>query len=153
MDSDRVVRPYLTSPANDLDPRFSPDGRWVTVTSDQSGHPEVYARSFPDASAHIQISSGGALSAFWSLDGKTVYYLAGRALMAARLETTPTLRVVGRDTVVARSGLLDSDLYGNTNIARDGRFLGVTSNRDDFQLVVVPNWLPELRQRLSGTTR
>jgi hypothetical protein len=33
--------------------------------------------------------------------------------------------------------------------ARDGRLLGLASNKNDYQLVNVPNWLPELKQRLA----
>jgi hypothetical protein len=36
------------------------------------------------------------------------------------------------------------------DIARDGRFLGLVKDRNDYQLVVVPNWLPELKQRMAG---
>ena len=36
------------------------------------------------------------------------------------------------------------------DIARDGRFLGLVTNRNDYQLVIVPNWLPELKKRMTG---
>jgi hypothetical protein len=38
----------------------------------------------------------------------------------------------------------------SADVARDGRFLGLVPNRNDYELVVVPNWLPELKQRLAG---
>jgi Periplasmic component of the Tol biopolymer transport system len=150
VDSGRSVQLYLSSRSNEFDPRFSPDGHWVTIASDESGRNEVYARSFPNASARVQISSGGGADAIWSADGKTIYYSLGRALIEAKLATTPTLRVLSRDTVVAKSALIRGDIVGNQDFGRDGRVLGLTSSHDDFQLVVVPNWLAELRQRLNG---
>ena len=40
------------------------------------------------------------------------------------------------------------------DVSRDGkRFLGIVSEKDDFQLVVSPNWLTEFRERVAGTTR
>jgi Tol biopolymer transport system component len=150
LDSGGVAQPYLTARSNDYDPRFSPDGHWVSISSDESGRLEVYARSYPDPSARIQISSGGGAGAMWSADGKTVYYSTGGSLIEAKLATAPTLRVLSRDTLQRRMPLLQADILGNQDLARDGRFLGLTSGHDDFQLVVVPNWLPELRQRLNG---
>jgi hypothetical protein len=29
-------------------------------------------------------------------------------------------------------------------------FLGLVTNRNDYELVVVPNWLPELKKRVGG---
>ena len=156
LDSPRVARPYLNSPYSEYDPRFSPDGRWVTIVSDESGRFEVYARSFPDPAARVQISAGGGFAPLWSADGKSIFYRSGSSIIAARMATSPSLRVLSRDTVVPRSPLWGTDagdIVGATDISRDGRFLGLVSNKDDFQLVVVPNWLPELEQRLAGRTK
>ena len=35
------------------------------------------------------------------------------------------------------------------DLTRDGRFLGLVTNPNDYELVIVPNWLPELKQRLA----
>ena len=149
LDSISVVQRYLTARSNEVDPRFSPDGHWVSVTNDESGHDEVYARSFPDPSARVQISTGGGHEAVWAPDGKSIYYRTGRAMMSARLETSPTLRVLARDTVIPRDPFNSAGFAGNADIMPDGRFVGLFSTRDDFQLVVVPNWRAEIEQRLS----
>ncbi|MDQ6718640.1 MAG: hypothetical protein M3Z17_09885, partial [Gemmatimonadota bacterium] len=153
LDSAKSIQPYLTTQPNEIDPRFSPDGHWVTINSDESGKSEIYARSFPNPSARVQISAGGGTAAVWSADGKTIYYRSGRAVIGAHLETTPTLRVIARDTAVARTDFIELGLGGDTDISKDGRFLGLTTNRDDFQLIVVPNWAAELRQRLAGNKK
>ena len=153
LDSTPTIRTYLDSPASEIDPRFSPDVKWVTITADESGRNEIYARSFPYPSARVQISAGGGRSALWAADGKTIFYRQGAAVIAAHLETTPTLRVVSRDTVIAKSNFVTLGLDGDMDISRDGRFLGLTSNRDDFRLIVVPNWLQEMKQRLAGNRR
>ena len=149
LDSPSASQPYLTARSNEIDPRFSPDGRWVLITTDESGHDEVYARSFPDPSARVQISSGGGHEAMWAPDGRSIYYRSGRAMMNARLETSPTLRVLARDTVIARDPLNVAGFAGNSDVMRDGRFVGLFSTRDDFELVAVPNWRAELEHRLS----
>jgi len=154
LDSGRVAVPYLTSSYNELAPRFSPDGRWVAVASNESGRYEVYVRSFPDPVARVQISADGGTEPAWSADGTRIFYRSRSIIMSAKLATTPNLRVLSRDTAVAQAGsILTGGLVGDYDVAKDGRFLGLISNKDDYQLIVVPNWLPELEQRLAGSTR
>lgn len=73
--------------------------------------------------------------------------------MSAKLATAPSLRVISRDTAVKETSILGSGLNSGYGLAKDGRFLGLVSNKDDYQLIVVPNWLPELKQRLSRSTK
>ena len=55
--------------------RFSPDGRWLAYSSDESGKPEVYIQPFAGPHNKFQLSSGGGEAPKWSHDGKKVYYL------------------------------------------------------------------------------
>ncbi|HEU4524358.1 MAG TPA: protein kinase, partial [Gemmatimonadales bacterium] len=121
LDSARQVQPYLGTPANEVWPRFSPDGRWVANGSDESGRSEIYVRSFPDPVAKLQVSVGGAAAPVWSADGTRLYYVSGNAIMAARLAAGPLPRVLSRDTAFApvRSGTAQ---FGQPNfdVTRDG---------------------------------
>jgi eukaryotic-like serine/threonine-protein kinase len=45
--SDRKVQPFLRTPFNEADPRFSPDGRWIAYMSDESGRFEIYVQPYP----------------------------------------------------------------------------------------------------------
>lgn len=154
LDSTRTSVPYLASPADEFAQRFSPDGRWVALTSSESGRNEVYVRSFPDPAARVQISAEGGNEPAWSTDGTKILYRSGTAIMSAKLALTPSLRVLSRDTAVTQAAsMLVGNLAGNYDVARDGRFLGLVSSKDDYQLVVVPNWLPELEQRLAGSAK
>ncbi len=75
-------------------------------------------------------------------------------MLAATISTSPTVRGVTRDTVVADTRSITPFGSGlGYQIARDGRFLGRLSNKDDYQLVVVPNWRSELEARLASATR
>lgn len=67
--------PFLVTPADELLPRFSPDGRWVAYRSHESGTPEIYVRPFPASDGgKWQISSGGGIYAMWSGNGRELYY-------------------------------------------------------------------------------
>jgi dipeptidyl aminopeptidase/acylaminoacyl peptidase len=154
LDSPKVAKQFVEGDAVPTRaPAFSPDGKWVMVSAtDESGQPEVYVRSYPDPSSRVQVSAGGGVGLFWSPDGSRVYYANGNTTLSAALATAPRLRVVSRDTVFKTPPLLPGSGPAQLrDIARDGRYLGMVVNRNDRQLVVVPNWLPELRKRMAGS--
>ena len=68
------IVPIAMTKFAEMRPRFSPDGKWVSYDSNQSGRTEVYVQSFPVAGAPIQISNQGGVDARWSADGKQLYY-------------------------------------------------------------------------------
>ena len=153
LDSPAVATRFLEHVVGRFPPTFSSDGKWVLLSStDGSGNSEVYIRSYPDPTARVQVSAGGGANVVWSPDGSRVYYaVRGDKLMSATIATTPRLRVVARDTVFNTVPLLPgSGPAAPADIAHDGRFLGLVTNRNDYELVIVPNWLPELKKRLAG---
>ncbi len=151
-DSGVAPRAYVTSPATDWGAHFSPDGKWVAFSSDESGTSEVYVRSFPDPSAKVQISAGGGLAPIWSRDGKSVTYTFGEAVIRARTSGAPSFQIISRDTVLTTGGNI-AFAAGNTNIdlSPDGnRILGVRPLRRGSQLIAVPNWIVEYRERIAA---
>jgi len=62
------------SPASDGDPVFSPDGRWISYDSDESGRWEVYVRPAAGSGGKWQVSTQGGEFARWSGDGAWLYY-------------------------------------------------------------------------------
>jgi Tol biopolymer transport system component len=157
LDSGSEARSYLATDALEGSAAFSPDGRWVALTSSESGRFEVYVRSFPDPSSKVQVSASGGLEPRWSPDGRRLYYRSGSALMEANVSLTPSFTLLGRDTLLSDSRMAGSNFFGaNYAVSRDGkRVLTVISDSDDFQLVVSPNWITEFRQRVaeSGGSR
>jgi serine/threonine protein kinase/Tol biopolymer transport system component len=148
-----TARPFVATDANENLPRFSPDGRWVAFLSDESGRSEVYVRSFPDPTARVQISAEGAQELRWSDDGDRLYYRSGGSLLAARLQYSPGFRVVRRDTVMTAPFQAMLNFGSSYDIARDGRILTFLSNRDDFELIVSPNWITEFREKIAASER
>jgi Tol biopolymer transport system component len=150
LDSGRVARSYLTSGANEHAPQFSPTGKWVALVSGESGRDEVYVRSFPDPSSRVQISVAGGEEPVWSSDGSRLYYRSGPLLLAAKVSFSPTFTLLARDTVLSNAAFAGGYFSGSYQPAHDGkRILALQSDRDDFQLVVSPNWITELRQRVA----
>ena len=65
MSGDVTPRPFLRTSANENSARFSPDGRWVAFTSDESGREEVFVVPFPGPGGRIPISNEGGRSPRW----------------------------------------------------------------------------------------
>lgn len=84
LDGDRVARPFLDTPSNEASPRFSPDGRWLAYSSNESGNDEIYVVPYPQRGAKFQISSGGGATPFWRRDGKELFFTSSSALNRRR---------------------------------------------------------------------
>jgi eukaryotic-like serine/threonine-protein kinase len=98
IEGDKKPQPFLRTEFNERDARFSPDGRWVAYTSDESGREEVYVRPFLQttdgktaaAGAKWLISSAGGIQPRWRRDGKELFYAAPNAdVMAVAITTQP----------------------------------------------------------------
>ena len=101
LDGDRAPGVALDTEFNEINARFSPDGRWIAYSSDESGKFEVYVRSFeppsgkgaPVVGARRVISTNGGNWASWRSDGKELYYASLDAkLMAVEIATSPVFR-------------------------------------------------------------
>jgi eukaryotic-like serine/threonine-protein kinase len=149
---DTTLVPLVTTPAVELSPAVSPDGRWLAYSSDESGTSEIYVRPFPDAAtARWQVSASGGTNPVWSRDGRELFYNSGRGEMASvPINPGPTfnpgeprpLFPVGQFTVNGNAGVFD--------VSPDGkRFLMIrpVAGLGETELVVVQNWFQELKQR------
>jgi Tol biopolymer transport system component len=66
--------PWLATPFDERNAKFSPDGRWVAYESDESGRYEIYVAPFPGPGGKRQISTGGGFTARWRADGREIFY-------------------------------------------------------------------------------
>jgi serine/threonine-protein kinase len=74
---------FLNSPFAERDPAFSPDGRWLAYSSNETGRQEVYVRPFPGPGSKLQISTGGGSLPTWSLTKHELFYGSGQSIMVA----------------------------------------------------------------------
>ena len=73
---DRKAYPFLESEFSEEGPLFSPDGRWLSYTSDESGKSELYVTAFPSRQGKWQVSNSGAFAGGWCRSGTEIVYLA-----------------------------------------------------------------------------
>jgi Tol biopolymer transport system component len=144
--SDWKARPFVQGHGTVKNAQFSPDGRWVTYASSESGQWEVYVTSFPDGSGKWQISSAGGTQPRWRGDSKELFYLASDGkIMSVSVANGPTfdagtpvaLFQANPRVLVATSELVAYD------VSKDGqRFLINTrqKNPEAQPMTVVLNW-------------
>ena len=59
-------RVFLNTPAAEREPMFSPDGKWLAYSSNESGRNEVYVRPFPGPGDRRMVSTTGGTVPTWS---------------------------------------------------------------------------------------
>ena len=134
-----------TSPADEQGLRFSPDGRYYSFISDESGRPEVYV-SPTSGGAKTLVSKTGTSMARWSRQGGELLYLASDLrVVSVQLRTSPTLELGTETTLFVLKDLrwLDFD------VSPDGkRFLAIVAEvvGDDQPLTAILNWRNAIRR-------
>jgi len=78
---------------DDLFGSFSPDGKYLAYSSNDSGRFEVYVQEFPEAKNKVQVSTSGGSEPFWRADGKELYYRQAQRLMAVPVQIGASLTV------------------------------------------------------------
>jgi serine/threonine protein kinase len=129
---------------------FSPDGRWLTYVSEESGRPEVYVRRYPDGADRARVSTGGGSQPRWRRDMRELFYLApGGRLMGANVQSGTRLdigtpQMLFELRALTSRQITDRQQYTTT----DGqRFLVNEATGNELAgLTVVLNWTAALGQ-------
>ena len=151
--ADRKPSPYLQTEFDEKHGRFSPDGRWVAYTSNESGRDEVYVQSFPLSGAKFQISAGGGTEPQWRRDGTELFYIAeDRTLIAVPIGLANSASEpvqVGPPKRLLPVPVLDTFIVGRSyEVSNDGqRFLmrAPATRATASPLTVVLNWQTQLK--------
>ncbi len=145
------VRPLLDSPFSEWFPEFSPDGRWLAYTSDESGRGEVYVRPFPGPGMKHQVSNEGGFQPLWARDGKQLFYRMNDQVWAADVRTDGGFATSKPHLLFERAGYGRGSPVRNYDLSMDGqRFLMVkleqTRPTPVTEMVLVQNWFEELKR-------
>ncbi len=158
LDGDHKPWVFLKTNFNERWARFSPDGRWVAYTSNESGHDEIYVRPFLEPAASTskdgssggqwQVSTAGGIYPLWRSDGKELYYLAPEGQMMAVPITVAGTALAPAAPVVLflpriYGGGTDTSLGRQYDITRDGRFLiNTVLDAASSPITFIQNWKP-----------
>jgi hypothetical protein len=146
LDSARVLKPLLTSPADERAPTLSPDGRWIAYNSDESGRMEVYVRAFPGMGARYQVSLDGGAEPVWSRRGNEIFYRNGTDMLVAAVRTAPQFEVTGRTPLFSNNEYVVGGYEPFYDVTPDGEHLVmVRSPNRSAGLRLMVNWFEQVR--------
>jgi Tol biopolymer transport system component len=149
---------FLNSRYDERDPMFSPDGRWLAYTSNETGRDEVYVQPFPGPGTKFPVSNGGGTLATWSRARQELFYAApdghimvvtyaaeGDAFRAQKLQLWSDGRFIRRS---ARGGgpTRSFDLHPDGNRFALAAVSGRETETKQDKLVFVFNFFDELRR-------
>jgi Tol biopolymer transport system component len=162
MIGDHTPSVFLKTPFHDAWGAFSPDGRWVAYSSNESGRTEIYVRPFvpPGAAGKAagsggqwQVSTAGGIHPLWRPDGKELYYLSPEgAMMAAPIRITEATLAPGASMRLFATRIVGGGAETapgrQYDIAPDGRFL-INTELDSAAapITLILNWNPEANKQ------
>ena len=139
----RKLTPIVQSPADELAPALSPNGKWLAYASTESGTPQVYVSMFPSGEGKWQVTQDGGSASRWSRDGKQLFFLNNDHINAVDFHdgvvpefgSTTVLPVIAPSEVVIRA------LPGYA-VTPDGHFITVkrASDVQPTTIHLVTNW-------------
>jgi Tol biopolymer transport system component len=154
---DRTPRRFLESRFNLVFTEFSPDGRWMTYVSNESGTLEVYVQPYPGPGEKIRISINGGSEPLWTRNGREILYRAStldrRQFWSVAIRSlSPFVADAPRLLFEAKPGEYDSTVpFRGWDATADGqRFLLLRliplTDSPVTAMHVVLNWTEELKR-------
>jgi serine/threonine-protein kinase len=149
LEGERKPEPFLRTPFSEFFSSFSPDGRWIVYTSDESGRYEVYVRPYPGPGGKWQVSTEGGEEPVWSANGQELFYRNGEKWMVASVQTKPDFRA-------QTPRLLFENYFINVPglshyVSPDGQrqvMIQPVGQETPKQINIVLNWFEELKQHV-----
>jgi serine/threonine-protein kinase len=157
--NDRQLQMFRRTNFNEASARFSPDGRWLAYSSDESGRREIYVQSYPGPGGRWQISTDGGTEPVWNPQGRELFYRNGDSLWSVLVVPEPNFSV-SRPRVVFRGPYMmapGNDSAPDYDVSPGGqRFLMLKEEEvtgSVTQVIVVQNWLEELARGVTSGRR
>ncbi len=133
----------VAGPTLDVLASVSPDGRWLSYGSDETGQFNLYVQSLTDSGRRVQVSQQGGVTSWWTKDGRTLFYVGTdlRTLWRVNVTTGQTFTVgTPRQTGVLPPGVTSLDFSPDRT-----RVLAIAPTRSGVgSATVVLNWRASL---------
>jgi eukaryotic-like serine/threonine-protein kinase len=147
---DKSLAKLIDSSASIKNARFSPNGRWIALASNESGKMEIYVIPFPVSNGKWQISNGGGEEPVWARDGKELFYIASDGkLMAAHVTATDHFESsapVALFQTHRRQPISSQDVF-SYDVSKDGKQFLIADKGEKAEaapLSVFLNWTSEM---------
>jgi Tol biopolymer transport system component len=141
---------FLRTRFTEVGSKFSPDGRWISYVSDESGQYEVYVRPYPGPGGKWQVSTQGGGEQMWSRDGSELFYRNGNRWMVVAVNLQPEFKA-GTPQLMFEGAYVDVG-GASFDVTADGqRFLLLEPAEQSpvTHLNVVLNWFEEVKKKVA----
>ena len=152
------VTPFLYSRSYELFPDFSPDGRWIAYTSNESKRDEVYVRAFPGPGEKQQISSQGGDEPLWARNSKQLFYRWNDQVWVVDVQTDGGFATSKPRLLFEKPGYLTGRPIRAYDLSLDSkRFLMVKGEQRKptpvTEMILVQNWFEELKRLVPASKK
>jgi Tol biopolymer transport system component len=69
-------KPVVETAFSEVEPQWSPDGRWLAYVSNETGRNEVYVQPFPASGERWRVSTDGGRQPLWRADGRELFFVS-----------------------------------------------------------------------------
>ena len=151
MANEKNVTPLLNTPFHEANAIFSPDGKWLAFTSNESGQAELYIQAFESSGKprlvgeRFPATKGGAVALRWRADGKELFHLGFNGKVYAtpvNISKKPTFGAAQALFNISTEARAAIHSLNGFDVSADGqRFvIPITTTSENPSLIVIQNW-------------
>jgi len=138
---------------------FSPDGRWLAYSSNESGSSQVYVCAFPDKGGHWQVSGNGGTTPIFSRNGKDLFFFdpTDDRIMLASYSAKGDTFVAEKPRVWSAQNValaLSGAVGAQYDVAPDGKRVAIATSvggstpQDAGHVIFLENFIDELQRKV-----
>jgi len=152
------VTPFLNTKSEEEYPDFSPDGRWIAYSSNESNRAEVYVRPFPGPGMKRLVSTEGGSQPLWARNGKQLFYRWQNQVWVVDVRTDGSFSTGKPRLLFEKSGYgLAIPIRGYDLSLDSQRFLMVKLEQRKpspiTEMILIQNWFEELKHLLPAAKK
>ena len=149
------AEPFLTESYVEVDPAFSPDGKFIAYSSNESGANELFVRAFPGPGGKWKVSTRGGKFPAWSPKTHELFFLGGDdRIWVVTYSTSSESFVAGTPRQWSSTQVLRDGVRQNFDVSPDGTrvimFPRPTETKSEGSLHAnfLLNFFDEVRRRI-----
>jgi serine/threonine-protein kinase len=149
------AEPFLSEPAVEVDPAFSPDGKFIAYASTELGPNEVFVRPFPGPGGKWKVSTTGGKFPAWAATTRELFFVGGDdRIMVASYTINGDSFVASPPRPFAQTQVLRDGVRQNFDVTPDGKRVVVfprpmeTSSEAPLHATFLLNFFDEVRRRV-----
>ncbi len=151
LQGDRKPRPFLRTPADEMNGVVSPDGHWLAYVSNESGRPEIYVQAFPEPGGGLPISTEGGGEPVWAHSGKELFYRNGDKMMLVDVITQPVFEAQKPRMLFEDAHYVRVSSTPNYDVSKDDQHFVMVRAEEPPNVRdanVILNWLDDLKKKV-----